>query len=208
MPSEPAVKRAVAFFDGQSLFHAAKDAFGYSYPNFDPLKLAETVCAAQGWALSRARFYTGVPSAQDNPFWNHFWNAKLAVLGTRNVVTFSRELRYQNERIRLADGSEHTRLVGHEKGIDIRLALDVVRLALDGAFDVALVFSQDQDLSEVAEEIRHISKRYGLWLKMASAFPVSPTYRNKRGVNGTDWIKIDRTTYDACIDPAEYRPKP
>jgi len=208
MPSETAVKRAVAFFDGQNLFHAVKAAFGYTFPNFDPLKLAESVCLAQGWTLTRARFYTGVPSAQDNPRWNHFWNAKLAVLGTRNVVTFSRELRYQNTRIRLPDGSEHTTLVGHEKGVDIRLALDVVRLALDGAFDVALLFSQDQDLSEVADEVRQISKRHGMWLKVASAFPVSPTYRNSRGVKGTDWIQIDKAAYDACIDTADYRPKP
>ena len=98
--------------------------------------------------------------------------------------------------------------MGHEKGVDIRLALDVVRLALDGAFDVALLFSQDQDLSEVADEIRQISKRHGIWLKVASSFPVSPTYRNNRGVKGTDWIKIDKATYDACIDPADYRQKP
>jgi len=208
MPVEPPVKRVVAFVDGQNLFHAAREAFGYSFPNYDPLKLAETVCTAQGWALARVRFYTGVPSAQDDPRWNHFWNAKLAVLGTRNVVTFSRPLRYQNTRIKLPDGREHTVLVGHEKGVDIRLALDVVRLALDGAFDVALLFSQDQDLSEVADEIRQICRRYDRWIKAASAFPTSPTYRNRRGVDGTDWIRIDRATYDACIDPADYRPKP
>ena len=28
-----------------------------------------------------------------------------------------------------------------------------------------------------------------------------------RGINGTDWIRIDRATYDACIDPNDYRPK-
>jgi hypothetical protein len=27
--TEPPVKRAIAFFDGQNLFHAAKRAFGY-----------------------------------------------------------------------------------------------------------------------------------------------------------------------------------
>ena len=41
MPAEPSVKRTVAFFDGQNLFHAAKKAFGHTFPNFDPLKLAE-----------------------------------------------------------------------------------------------------------------------------------------------------------------------
>jgi hypothetical protein len=29
MPAEPAIKRAVAFVDGQNLFYAAKTAFGY-----------------------------------------------------------------------------------------------------------------------------------------------------------------------------------
>ncbi len=32
MPSEPPVKRAFVFVDGQNLFHAAKEAFGYLYP--------------------------------------------------------------------------------------------------------------------------------------------------------------------------------
>ena len=30
--------------------------------------------------------------------------------------------------------------------------------------------------------------------------------KNKRGINKTDWITIDRATYDACIDPVNYRP--
>ena len=37
MPPSP---RAVTFVDGQNLFYAAKEAFGYTYPNYDPLKLA------------------------------------------------------------------------------------------------------------------------------------------------------------------------
>ena len=78
MPAEPAVKRAIAFFDGQNLFYAAKYAFGYSWPNYDPLKLAQAVCQAQGWQLLKTCFYTGVPSSDDDLFWNHFWTAKLA----------------------------------------------------------------------------------------------------------------------------------
>jgi hypothetical protein len=42
---------------------------------------------------------------------------------------------------------------------------------------------------------------------MACAFPVSPVEPKTRGINGTDWIKIDRVTYDACLDPRDYRPK-
>ena len=35
----------------------------------------------------------------------------------------------------------------------MRIALDVIRLAHRAEYDVALLFSQDQDLSEVAEEV-------------------------------------------------------
>jgi hypothetical protein len=51
MPSEPTVKRAVAFFDGQNLFHAAREAFGYDYPNYSPLALAARLCGNNGWSL-------------------------------------------------------------------------------------------------------------------------------------------------------------
>jgi hypothetical protein len=44
--------RAIAFVDGQNLFYAAKDAFGYEYPNYDVLKLARRVSADKGWVLT------------------------------------------------------------------------------------------------------------------------------------------------------------
>jgi hypothetical protein len=152
------------------------------------------------------RFYTGVPEANDHPFWNAFWNAKLAAMGTRGISVFRRALRYRNQTVRLPDGHTHTFLVGQEKGVDIRLALDVVHATRANLCDVALVFSQDQDLSEVAEEVRAIATDQGRWFKIASAFPFSPTTTNPRGINKTDWIRVDRSLYDQCIDPVDYRP--
>jgi len=207
MPPEPALRRAVAFFDGQNIFHAAKDAFGFHYPNFDVLKLADAVCIHQGWSLAEARFYTGFPDRSDNPFWNHFWTAKLAQMGREGVVTYSRALRYRNQTVRHSDGSERTFLVGQEKGVDVRLALDVVRLAHRRVYDVAVVFSQDQDLSEVADEIRVIATEQDRWIKIASAFPSSPTSRNRRGINRTDWLPVDRAMFERCLDTRDYRPK-
>jgi len=58
MPLEPSSKRAIAFFDGQNLFHAARHAFGYHYPNYDPTALAATMCKRQGWTLGEVRFYS------------------------------------------------------------------------------------------------------------------------------------------------------
>lgn len=41
MKVEPTVKRTVAFFDGQNLFHTAKQVFGYNFPNYDAGLLAQ-----------------------------------------------------------------------------------------------------------------------------------------------------------------------
>jgi hypothetical protein len=40
MKPESASLRAVVFIDGQSLFRSAKEAFGHTYPNYDPMALA------------------------------------------------------------------------------------------------------------------------------------------------------------------------
>lgn len=118
-----------------------------------------------------------------------------------------RPLRYRNKQVRLPDGSTHTFLDGDEKGIDVRLALDVIRLAHDDAYDVAILFCRDQDLAEVADDVRVIAQEKGRYIKIASAYPYSPAVSSWRGVNKTDWVKIDRETYETCIDRRDYRPR-
>lgn len=205
--NEPPVKRAVAFIDGQNLYHSVRAAFGYTYPNYDVSALAGAVCAARGWQLDQARFYTGVPDPADNAWWSGFWAAKLLHTSRQGVFTFTRSLRYRNQVVNLPGGGQYSFLAAEEKGIDVRIAIDVIRMAHGNKYDVALIFSQDQDLSEVAAEVRVISQEQNRWIKVVSAFPVSPTARNKRGINSTDWVPIDRTLYDACLDPRDYRPK-
>ena len=193
--------------DGQNLFHAAREAFGYTYPNYDVSALAEQVCLRQRWKLAQVRFYTGIPEVGDDPKWHSFWTHKLAAMGRQGVVVYSRSLRYRNRTVALPDGTQHSFLAGEEKGIDVRIALDVITLAHRLEYDVALVFSQDQDLSEVAEEIRAVARQQRRWIKIASAFPHSPTAQNRRGINRTDWIRIDRELYRQCLDRRDYRRK-
>lgn len=206
MPPKPSVPRAVAFIDGQNLFHAVREAFGYTHPNYDVKRLAQAVCRAQGWRLAQVRFYTGMPSPRDNPFWHGFWTRKLQTMERGGVHVFSRPLRYRNRQVKLPNGGIHTFSLGEDAGVDVRIALDVVRLAHRREYDVALVFSQDQDLSEAAEEIRVIAREQDRWIKIASSFPANPGLRSRRGIDKTDWIPIDRTFYEACIDPRDYRP--
>ena len=205
MPEEPADKYAVAFFDGQNLFHHAKAAFGYNYPNFDPSLLAQAVCAAEGWKLTQVRFYTGVPDPAYNRRWHDYWTVRLTAMRRAGIIVTKRTLRYSTDTVELPDGTTRDVAVPREKGIDLRIGLDVVRMARNGQLDVALVFSQDQDLAEVATEIRDISGSTNRWLKIASAFPDSATASSSRGINDTDWKRIDRALYDSCLDPRDYR---
>ena len=205
MPLEPANKRTYVFIDGQNLFHAARIAFSYGFPNYDPVLLSQTVCNLRGWELQSIHFYTGIPDTQDNQFWNSFWTAKLAVMGTRGINTFSRSLRYNNKTFKLPTGGTTTQRIGQEKGIDIRIALDVVRLAREQNYDVAVIFSQDQDLSEMVDEVKYIAAQQDRWIKLACAFPCSNVYANRRGIEKTDWIMLDRATYDRCLDATDYR---
>lgn len=159
----------------------------------------------RGWSVTEIHFYTGIPSLEFAADWTKFWNSKLQVLGSRGVITFSRPLRYNKELIQNHDGTLGYDNVGREKGIDVRIAIDIVRGAMRGVYDVALIFSQDQDLSEAAEEVKAISKTQKRWIKVACAFPDHPGNGNNRGINGTDWIKIPENLYKSCIDLRDYR---
>lgn len=228
---EPSLKRVIAFIDGQNLFNAAKSQFNHTYPNYDPVLLVDRVCSIRGWSRVQIRFYTGMPGAREDPARHRFWTNKLVVLRRQGVHVFTRPIRYrdkvtrwpENVRIRLPNGTElpsgtplhlpdGTALPAStqfrvqsadEKGIDLRLALDVLKLGLDHSYDVALVFSQDQDLTEVATEIPALATAQNRWIKIASAFPDAAN--KQRGINNTDWIRIDRLTYDSCLDPFDYR---
>ena len=206
MPREPHVKRAVSFVDGQNLYRHAKDAFGHHHPNYDPIKLSEAVCAACGWTSSGVRFYTGTPAADRSPMWHGYWERRLLAMRRAGITVFSRPIRYRTKTIRLPNGSVVESEVGQEKGIDLRLGLDVVRLATRDELDVAVIFSQDQDMVEVADEIRAISRSQGRWLKVVSAFPSNPQATTRRGIDKTDWFRIERSLYDACLDHRDYRP--
>jgi uncharacterized LabA/DUF88 family protein len=204
---EPATKNAMAFFDGQNLYQHAKDAFGHHHPNYDPVKLHRAVCEAHGWRPTLTRFYTGVPSQSESPMWASYWSNRVIAMKRVGVHVTTRPIRYRKETIIGSNGEEEIVTTPQEKGIDVRLALDLVSLARKRRFDVALVFSQDQDLQEVVQEIVDISNEQARWILVACAFPAGPNATAARGIDKTQWIRMDQEFYDKCLDPRDYRPR-
>jgi hypothetical protein len=164
------------------------------------------VCHARGWEPFGVRFYTGVPQQEREPMWHGFWSNRLLAMRRAGIYVFSRSIRYRTEEFALPDGTIYEVDTAREKGVDVRLAIDVMRLAINDQLDVALIFSQDQDLVEVADEVRAIATTGHRWIKVACAFPSGPKASFDRGINKTDWFRMDEAFYNQCLDPRDYRP--
>jgi uncharacterized LabA/DUF88 family protein len=205
MMDEPEEKYAMAFFDGQNLFRHAKDAFGHHHPNYDPIKLHAAVCETNGWLPNLVRFYTGVPDPARSPMWARYWNNRVIALKRSGVHVTTRKIRYREDHVDLPSGIRETVLTTQEKGIDVRLALDVISRARTKQFDVAVIYSQDQDFTEIVKEVKAISIQQDRWISIVSAFPVGSTATVERGINGAKWFKMDEAFYNACLDPHDYR---
>jgi len=197
----------MGFFDAQNLFQHAKAAFGHHHPNFNPIKLHYAVCTAKGWTPNLVRFYTGVPEASRQPMWSGYWNNRILALKRQKVNVTTRKLRYRDTIVRNTDGTQETVTVAQEKGVDVRMALDVVKLARKRNYDVAVIYSQDQDLAEVVHEIKEIGAEQDRNIRVCCAFPVGSKATSRRGINGTDWFEMDEEFYNKCLDPRDYRPK-
>jgi hypothetical protein len=206
MAGEPPVKYAMGFIDGQNLFQHAMAAFGHIHPNYDPKTLHGAVCAANGWKPNAVRFYTGVPDQKHSPMWASYWSNRIIAMNRAGVITTTRPLRYREKEV-VNDGKAEIISVAQEKGIDVRLALDIISCALSDQFNVAVIYSQDQDLCEVVHDIKKIALKTGKAIELACAFPVSATATSRRGIAGVPWFKMDEAFYNACLDPNDYRPK-
>lgn len=199
--------KAHVFFDGQNLFRSSQEAFKIPYPNFDPKKLAFAVAQKMGWECTRTCFYTGIPEEKKEPGWHYFWKQKRLVMERDKVVVTTTTLRYRQEEIKIGGGHSITKEIAREKGIDVRIALDVVATALAAECEAIIIFSQDQDLAEAVKDVKKIAKQQNRFIHLVSAFPISETSRNKNGLRGTKECYVDWKMYDNCKDPRGY-PKP
>lgn len=195
--SEPRKKRVAAFFDCQNLYLKVKFLWGHKFPDFDPIRLSNWIVykyRRRGWSLSAIYLYTGVPDILANAAVHSFWHRKFAAYESRDkrVHTFINRMTYIGD-------------VPREKGVDVRIALDLVQKAERGEYDVALLFSQDNDFEEAAKEVRRVAQERGCWIKVASAFPFDAfSARRQRGVRATEWVPFEKHEYNCCIDPSEY----
>ena len=193
--------RAVAFFDGQNLYRHAMAAFGHHHPNYDPVKLTDFCCRQLGWKNASVRFYAGMPSETEDPFWHKYWSRRTLSMRRASINVVTRPLRYRDTR------DTNPRRIAVEKGIDMRIGLDIMRLVWRGEADIILLFSQDQDMSEFNREVKEVNRLNNTDIQIWPAFPAGPKASSLRGVAGAKWFRINEQDYNRCLDARDYRPK-
>jgi uncharacterized LabA/DUF88 family protein len=199
-------QRVYIYIDGANLFNSAKRRFGYKEPNCDIAKLARAVVALKpNRKLLQTHYYIGVPEAQHDARRNAWWNRKLMVTGKHGVKVIRRKLKPRELVIDIRGVVHHnsktTKLI--EKGIDLRLGLDLVKHTLTQAFDVAIIFSQDGDLAEAVQDAYELAAKQKRRIAIECAYPIDglgPQY----GISKATALEFDRVLYDACIDPSDY----
>ena len=140
--------------------------------------------------LKQIRFYTGVPDPHKGnvqEFWHGFWGNKLRYLGSQGVYVY---------RGRVNAG-------GQEKGVDVSIAIDLIRMTYDRLFDVAILISQDADFIPAVKLAKGLARSQKRFIGLECAYPDNPLRR--RGIVGAEWFRIPKADYDIHRDPREYR---
>lgn len=210
MSTPPATVKKVlvcAFIDGQNFLNSVKRCFAYPYPNCDIAKMVRAVVAMQpGRQLVSTHYYIGIPAAKDDKSNNEWWTRKLSAMGRSGVTIERRYLKRRELTIEIGGVVHYKATIAklQEKGIDLKLGLDLVRMAREKKFDVAIVFSQDGDLVEAVDEVYNIAKGQGRQVTVECAYPYAATV-DRYPMNRTTPVKIEKALYDQCVDPVDYR---
>jgi uncharacterized LabA/DUF88 family protein len=210
MPRRPDQLRVVVFVDGQNLYHACRRHFGHGYchPHLLALELA------QGRELVEVRFYTGVHDPRVHPLAHAVVSRRLEAMRQNGVWTYTHPLKYSEEEAvdHAVPACDHgfwkvdTLRKGREKGIDLRIGLDMLRLARQGAYDVAVLVSQDTDLNQAVEELLLLRDELDRWLAVENAVPYSPASGRPlfRLMSCRRWHVIDGAMFGGVRDDTDY----
>ncbi|WP_084010757.1 NYN domain-containing protein [Pseudofrankia sp. DC12] len=189
--------RVAVFLDYQNVHLSARTAFlpsGSSgrHGHVDPMRVARRIVRGRRFdgELATVRVYRGRPSPDHQPV--------AARASDRQADRWSRDSRVVLVRRQLRYPKAWPAEPAQEKGIDVALAVDLVRLACEGAYDVGVLFSRDTDLVPALETVRDL----GCHVEVASW---KGTSRLRFPDSQLPWCHyLDADDYAACRDYTDY----
>lgn len=195
--------RVALFFDGKNhmkdLSRAARDRW------LNHGQLAEWVVDhVGGTELFAAYYYTGVPTAHDDSGDRHALTDLLDELERRPGFFVKRFNRRANSR-----DCPHCGQSAHfteEKMVDTSLVADMILLAVRDAYDIAVVFSGDLDISPGLEAVHSVGKK--TWIATFGAGGLSRSLTRSAWGHINLLEHIDQFSYGDLADDAPTLPAP
>lgn len=196
--------RVIVFVDYQNVHRAALRAFWpkgthHSKGHLWPLHVAQLIVAKRNAndfpsTLAEVRVYRGLPSHHRQPL--------AAAANVRQTDAWTRSSLVTVKRRTLRYPPRWPKEPAVDKGIDVALAVDIVRLAgIDDTYDVGVVFSNDTDLMPAIETV--IELRCG-HIEVAAWRGGGPRLLME-GTSGRPWCHwLHEPDYRAVEDPTDY----
>ena len=196
-------ERLVLFIDAQNVYHSARSAFfpqpvSHLEGQIDPVRVGQLITsrgpAGSNRVLEEVRIYTGRPESSKQPRAYGAHMKQCAAWERSGGVVVPRSLRYP---------FGWPQRPAEEKGIDVALAIDFVMGAVDGTYDIGVIFSTDTDLRPALEVV---ASRYPGTRRAEVAAWRSPTANRRLSVQGRSiWCHfLNQADYSAVHDATDY----
>jgi len=146
-------KRAFVFIDGGNFYFKLKELISkldssHGLIDFNFRKFAEWLVKPN--KLLEIRYYLGAIKREcNNPKSEQLYADQQKLIG---------KLQQQNIAITLGQVIRHPDKTYHEKGVDVRLAVEMIRFAREDKYDIACLVSSDTDLVAAVEEVQAFGK--------------------------------------------------
>ena len=137
----------LVIFDGSNFYHGAKRVSPRTHlTNFDYLKLVEVITKSKNNIIEYC-----VGEIQQREF------SKSRILYANQQALF---YNLANQKIVIKKGYMlYSKLVYHEKGVDVRIAVDILRGALKNEYDKCYLISSDTDILPAILEAKEEGKK-------------------------------------------------
>jgi len=142
-------KRVAIYIDGSNLYHKLRDLDISNATYFDYGGLAKWL--ARERKIISKRYYIGVIRAKESD--------KKGQILRKNQIKLFNHLSSKNQGFVIKQGYlMKNDGVFHEKGVDVKIAVDLLVGAYENIYDTAILLSSDTDLIPAIQKIRHLGK--------------------------------------------------
>ena len=136
--------------------------------SFNFSKFSKWLCGDN--QLAEIRYYIGAVRRQKNSKSEELYNDQQRLFY---------KLQQQNIKIILGQLIQHKDKSYHEKGVDVRLSVEMIRLARQDKYDAAYLLSSDIDLVPAVEEVLSLGKKVKyIGADDSQSFGLSKTTKN------------------------------